>query len=650
MINERSLPIAWELVGEANERKMQPICITAKAPFCFSQYGFDETAEYVKAQLAKIPTSRLRRLAAKQYAKRFHSTTAKNPERSANIFLRETVKRVTEVIARSPLTVTELNNKKRRQEKAKQLASICDLMSIVNFDMNMKLEQAEQLVFGVYIKLHDFALSQGINPPAQATFNAAKSVYSSKQWQPCNTDLLATRLERAIRRMTNDKWWLGRLNRLRDMTLEHLNITMGLVNKRVSPYASRDAVMEFKNSKRKQNEWLKAMIIEAEDGTELSLAEVFKSSVANPELRRIELMVRVRGYQEWAEKHGLIAMFYTVTAPSKYHANSAKYGNYTPRDTQAYLVNQWAKVRATLAKDDVEFFGLRVAEPHADATPHWHMLLFMRKSDEPQITKVIKSFALQDDPNEKGAAKNRFDKEFIDPSKGSAVGYIAKYISKNINANHIEGEIDEETGKPFESEDGLAVNVLTWASRWRIRQFQFIGGAPVGLWREFRRVKVESVDKLTELTKEIFESADNSRFAKFIELLGGAFTRRSELPVQLEKELSGINEYGEDKIRVVGFRERTKSFITRAMQWRLKKAETSASRSTGNNCNQPAHDWQIGHGEKLNPICFIPIEVRDMVMRGATYLETDEDNNRITQFKVKNGSLVEQTYQLEPAG
>lgn len=661
----RSLPIAYELAGNSSEnRRLEPIVITAQAPFCWGQFGFDKIAERTREQLKHIPINRLRRIAAREFAKRFHSETAKNPERSANIYLRETIERVQEITERSPLSIGELNNKKKRRAKAEQLATIVNQLCIVDFDENTTVEDAEQLVFACYIKAHDFVLSQGAKPPYQAAFNNAKSIFADGLWQPCNTDALANKLERGIRRMTCDKWWLRKLDRMRDVALEHLNITMGQVNKFVSPYASKDAVAEFKGNKRRQREWVDSMALENESGHEVKLSEIFKGSVSNPEIRRIELMVRIRGYEEWATEHGLKAIFYTVTAPSKYHANSEKYNNATPRETQDYLVKQWAKVRSTLDKDDIKLFGLRVAEPHADATPHWHMLLFVKPSEEKQITATIKHFALQHDSDEKGAQKNRFDCEVIDPSKGSAVGYIAKYISKNINASHIEGEIDHETGqefireqikteaeqkaeaneaeqKPRAQEHWAAVNVAAWASRWRIRQFQFVGGAPVGVWRELRRIKPEQAEKLADDVKKIRDAADNSRFAEFIALLGGAFAKRGEHKLQIAKDEDGANDYGEVKKRVVGIATASCTYVTRSIRWALKKRGSASPWSTGNNCHQIKNDWQVKHGDKLDPFIFIPQELRDLVKRGAKYLEIDDLGQTATEYKTVNGYLVE---------
>ncbi|AVJ51870.1 putative replication initiation protein [Pseudoalteromonas phage Cr39582] len=620
---------------------LKPIELVRPVPFCSPAFGFDKAAEYAKEQLKKIPTTYLRRHAAKLYAARFNSTTAKNPEKSANIFMRELIKRVDQIVTRSPLNITELQRDKRRKDKAKQLALICQQMGIVDFDKSMTLKQATALVISKYQKLAEFTINQIDTAPAYST-------YETFMKKGGNPEILADKLEIAIRRMTCDKWWQRKLNRARDMTLEHLNITLGLVNKKKSPYASLQAVNEFKYAKKSQQEWLDSMQLESDDGeTTLDLAEVFKGSVSNPEIRRVELMVRIRGYEEYAQEQGMKAVFYTITAPSQYHANSKKYNNATPKETQAFLVNQWAKARAELNKIDVPVFGVRVVEPHHDATPHWHMLLFMLPKHEQATTDMLEKYAMQIDGDEKGAEQARFTAENIDPSKGSAVGYIAKYISKNINAKHIEGEEDYETGNDFISENGLVLNVGAWASRWRIRQFQFVGGASVGVWREVRRLKSEMLNGASPSICEIFNAADTSQFARFISLMGGAFTKRAQRPIQISRVADGLNEYGEEKKRVVGLESCSSVLKTRLMRFALKKrSDSDAPWSTENNCNHPANDWQIGAGDRLNPIAFIPKEIRNNVLRGATYYEVDEQLKTITEFKVKNNQLTQESIGL----
>ncbi len=126
----------------------------------------------------------------------------------------------------------------------------------------------------------------------------------------------------------------------------------------------------------------------------------------------------------------------------------------------------------------------RVAEPHHDGTPHWHLLLFLRPEEVEFATAVFRKHALKEDGYEPGA-QHRFTVTPIDEKFGSATGYIAKYISKNIDGYGMDGELDDESGQPVKE---MAKRVRAWASRWNIRQFQQIGGAPVTTWRELRRL------------------------------------------------------------------------------------------------------------------------------------------------------------------
>lgn len=111
-------------------------------------------------------------------------------------------------------------------------------------------------------------------------------------------------------------------------------------------------------------------------------------------------------------------------------------------------------------------YGFRVAEPHHDGCPHWHMLLFMKPAHCEQVTAIIQQYAMQEDGNEAGAAKHCFEAVHISKEKGSATGYIAKYISKNIDAFGIDADTDDETGTPASD---AAKRVKAWASNWNIR-------------------------------------------------------------------------------------------------------------------------------------------------------------------------------------
>lgn len=179
------------------------------------------------------------------------------------------------------------------------------------------------------------------------------------------------------------------------------------------------------------------MISDADDIVEMT--DIVKGSLANPTNRRAELMIRMAGFEAYAMANGYVGEFYTLTCPSKYHRYSQGEFNpayddetISPKAAQKYLCQQWAKMRAQMARDDVRVFGFRVAEPHHDGCPHWHMLLFVERSQVDLLRVIMQEYALEIDGDEPGADKYRFKAVSIDPNQGTATGYIAKYISKNL--------------------------------------------------------------------------------------------------------------------------------------------------------------------------------------------------------------------------
>ncbi|HDZ3085057.1 TPA: replication endonuclease [Klebsiella pneumoniae] len=375
--------------------------------------------------------------------------------------------------------------------------------------------------------------------------------------QYCDEVLTAEDALRVIARLQKEKWWLGKLRKIHDRWREHLMIATSYVSKVASPYCSEPCLREWVAQKKANFEYLQAMELEDQDtGERTSLLDKVMGSVSNPKIARHELMVRMRGFEDMANEMGLVGMFYTLTAPSRYHATHVhsgkrndKYWNASPRKTQKYLCNVWSRVRAKWGREGIRTFGFRVAEPHHDGTPHWHLLLFLRPEEVEFATDIFHEYALQEDGNERGAAEYRFTAKLIDEEFGSATGYIAKYISKNIDGYGMDGEFDHESGKPVKE---MAKRVRAWASRWSIRQFQQIGGAPVSTWRELRRLGSRELVLHPEL-EAARAAADAPDWPGYINAQGGPFVTRDCLRVRLHYEYTeNGNDYGDTVAKITG--------------------------------------------------------------------------------------------------
>ncbi|MDW1940912.1 replication endonuclease [Vibrio sp. Vb0599] len=336
-----------------------------------------------------------------------------------------------------------------------------------------------------------------------------------------------------ISKLTNDKWWLNRLKKVRKIMREHLAIAMGQVSNHASPYASWDCIREHKAQQKRNWDAIQNMLLRDEETEEeFELKDLVLRSVSNPAIRRHELMVRCRGCEDIGNELGLQGLFLTLTTPAKYH-NSYKKGGFikhwdgsSPGDAQQYLNKTWQRIRTNLGNKGLRWFGVRVAEPHHDGTPHWHLLIWVKPEEKKEIAEIFIDYATQEDKHElmiNGEFDHtpRCDVGEIDPKKGTATGYIAKYISKNIDGYAMDDLVSDETGKPVKD---MAKNVSAWKSRWNIRQFQFFGGAPVTTYRELRRFanndKASFVEYLTQLNYQellnIYENLEVRASRKFV--------------------------------------------------------------------------------------------------------------------------------------
>lgn len=391
-------------------------------------------------------------------------------------------------------------------------------------------------------------------------------------------EALEREYEIALRRCLDVKWLMRRFLFLRAQYVEFAQIALGRVGKKTNQrkYISALSFSMWKAKQREAQRFIESQVVEnIETGEAFDLSEVIKRTTANPENRRIEMMVRSRGNEERAIDLAYEGVFITWTLPSKYHPSSHKWNGSTIKEGHTALMNKWAIARAHLAKAEIDYFGFRVAEPHKDGCSHAHLFLFCAPDKKQQLVNILQSVAIEEDRTELGNdITPRFTAKFADPAKGGATAYIAKYISKNINGNHMpENEAQES-----------AYAARAWASTHRIRQFQAFGSPAVGIWRQLRRataLQTVFCEKLDALRN----AADTSKWNLFCQLAGDA---------ALEYEQS-LDKYGAVARKIIGFSWLGSLIETCHAKYRLVKKESYNARkkrgahswSTENNCNSP---------------------------------------------------------------
>ena len=396
--------------------------------------------------------------------------------------------------------------------------------------------------------------------------------------------------EPGLLRMMDGRWYLRRLRRAHAMRAEGAAIRGGVVRRAVWPYASEDAVVRRKDQRGRVAGMMDAALAVAGDGEVVPMSEIVAGSLANPECRRAELMVRIRGCDEYADWQGWGCEFWTLTAPSRFHAQSVgndlwggenpRYDGSTPKDAQHWLSGVWARARAAWGRIELRVAGLRTAEPHHDGTPHWHLIVYGPAAELRVARQVLRRYALKDEGGEPGARRHRFNYKIAEAGRGAAA-YAAMYVSKNINGEGAAGREDNEAGG-YISEGAKRVDA--WASHWGIRQFQFFGMPRVGLWRILRKVEGGAGPAGSNIERAR-AAADESNWGGFWRYAGG---------LDFIKGAARLTEYGDAAARaVIGVCEGGRRLLVKARDWviywgwaakRMRAGGGDLPRSCVNNC------------------------------------------------------------------
>ncbi len=395
-----------------------------------------------------------------------------------------------------------------------------------------------------------------------------------------------------VNRMQDPMWWRRQL-RKRFQACELLEIRRGAVHRHASAYVSGKSLRRFEHRRRQLAETLEAFeALNQNTGEVIPLSELIATSQANPVNRRKAMMVRIKGIEQHALNKGHEAHFLTITAPSRMHPMhstgraNVNHDGTNPRQAQAYLNDVWRKAMRNAQHQGLSIYGLRVVEPHHDACPHWHVLVFTAPEHAAQLLATVRAYALADSPNEPGAALHRFKVEAIDPTKGSAVGYVAKYVSKSIDGEGLDVDSDTEC-----KGDEAARRIVAWSRLWGIRQFQFFGVPAITPTRELFRHDGQGL--ASRALREAHQATKDNDYAAWLrtcEVYGLRFRvqyrerESTRYAGETARAVQGLSAHAADLPAPVSIETRTETWSIQRRQAQHTDAANRAPWTRINNC------------------------------------------------------------------
>jgi hypothetical protein len=193
-----------------------------------SNSHYKSIREFVFAKTEELPRYVKRRL-IRHYIKIFNQKRkhGENNELFANVWLRDVVKPVVQILANCPFKNTKaLRRDEIIEQYAQKAADDCVSMVAVVGEAQA-FETYEENILFAYNELSAYCRDWGVIPPYKSLVE--------------NSELIEA-AESAILRMSKDKWWLGIFKRIKDQTNEHILIAIGDVQKKISPYISAQSL------------------------------------------------------------------------------------------------------------------------------------------------------------------------------------------------------------------------------------------------------------------------------------------------------------------------------------------------------------------------------------------------------------------------
>ena len=311
-------------------------------------------------------------------------------------------------------------------------------------------------------------------------------------------------------RLADPLWWRRQGRKRIRAIREHLWTKLHAT--KIRGGASPDALYLSKQQDSAINDWAEKnlLVMPLKSGSGKSVKIFSPPVVKKARLkRRAAVLCRFDGLAKAAEKMGLVGVFITVTCPSKMHPTTTVSGKRVensawdgtePRSAAAWLSGGWARVRSSAwVKRSGRFEFLKVVEPHADGTPHLHIIVFIKKDDVLEAEEVFRRCFKARERD--GESRFRYGLKFEQKRDvGKIGGYMAKYLAKSIGVNekNVEAGVDGETGD----------SVLAWRRAHNLRSFSSSSGLSV-IWQKARAGQLDDA-----VESAIFE--ENADFVKMV--------------------------------------------------------------------------------------------------------------------------------------
>lgn len=345
------------------------------------------------------------------------------------------------------------------------------------------------------------------------------------------------------------KFWRRALSSRIARAREQLFLRMALVGDKCEPYVSHMSADVRERQLKQQEIWMKNTVVVPSRskpnsgqsniaGEPLCLAEIAKSN----DDKFAKLYTFVKAIDELGREAKLSSAMLTVTLEPEWHPNPV-YGvgcwnGSSPREAHKSAGDRWQAVMRDLHGYGIRMSGFRVAEPHQDGCPHYHIWMHYRPEHESTILSVVMKYFPAKlkirDPYRDAECHKSTDKMYdsrhdlindiwraprnskegaqvelskIDRSISSGAAYAMKYVMKSINvSNELKQQIGEgldKSRKPRQEDaahENTAKRVDAYRSVWGIHQGQLFGVAKcLTIWDEFRRMTTRPKNKFLRL-------------------------------------------------------------------------------------------------------------------------------------------------------